>query len=127
MAQSIIGNSREYCIVAKVTGVRYEAEPFAEQKLATWPGLIPPLEERVKAAEAIAIATAPVESGKYKTSIASEVGYDHRARVIGRLRADDWKAIWIEFGTSKTPAHATLRKAMEATGLKVRLRRRRKR
>lgn len=114
-------SSRGDCIVASV---RFESAPFAEQKLATWPGLIPELEERVKAAEAVAIATAPVESGKYKTSITSQAGYDERGLIMGRLRADDWKAIWIEYGTSKMPAHATLRRAMESVGLRVRLKRR---
>lgn len=106
---------------------RFEKDQLAEQKLATWPGLIPDLEELVKAAEVAAIAIAPVESGKYKASITSAAGYDERGRIIGRLRADDWKAIWIEYGTVNSPAHATLRRAMDSVGLKVTPNKRRKR
>lgn len=118
MAQCIIGNSRGDFIVAS-SRVRFQKDPLAEAKLSTWPGLIPELEDRVKAAEVIAIATAPVESGDYKEGISSDVGYDERGKVIGRLLATDWKSVWVEFGTIKTPAHATLRKAMDAIGLRV--------
>lgn len=120
MAKCTTKNSRADCTVAK-SSVRFEKDPLAERKLESWPGLIPELAERVKDAETVAIATAPVESGRYKSSITSDAGYDERAKIIGRLRADDWKAIWIEYGTSKTPAHATLRKAMESVGLLVRV------
>lgn len=100
-------------------GNRFEPAPFAEQKLATWDGLIPPLEVRVEAVAAEAIATAPVDSGKYKSSITSQVGFDERGKIIGRVRADDWKAAWIEFGTEKTRTHATLRKAFMSLGMTV--------
>lgn len=101
--------------------VRFKADPLAERKLESWPGLIPEIDKRVKAAEAVAIATAPIETGKYKESISSETGYDERAKVIGRLKSDDWKAHWIEFGTSSTPAYATLRRALDAIGLRVKV------
>lgn len=99
--------------------MRYEEDPLAEQKLATWSGLIPELEYRVQAAADAARVIAPVESGKYKESISSDVGFDSRAKIIGRLFSKDWKAHWIEFGTIKEPAHATLRRAMERLGYKI--------
>lgn len=100
-------------------GSRFVSDPLAERKLASWSGMIPELDAIVKAAESVAVATAPIESGRYKESISSDVGFDQRGKIIGRLRADDWKAIWIEYGTIKTPAHATLRRAMESLGLRI--------
>lgn len=99
--------------------VRFESDPLAERKLATWPGMIPELESIVAAAAIAARAIAPVETGKYKESINTSVGYDERAVVIGRLYSEDWKAHWIEFGTIKELAHAPLRRAMNSIGLRV--------
>lgn len=133
-------NSRGDCIVGRLpgftygssgsgsypkqNGIKFVPAPMVERKLAAWDGLIPELEMRVKAAELVAVAMAPIESGRYMESITSEVGFDEKAKIIGRLKADDWKAIWIEYGTSKTPAHGTLRRSMEAIGLRVKLKRR---
>lgn len=108
----------------KQNGVRFVADPFVERKLESWPGLIPHLEDRVQAAESVAFAIAPVETGKYKEGITSDVGYDERGKVLGRLLAKDWKSAWVEFGTEKAQAHAVLRRAMEAIGLRVVLKRR---
>lgn len=103
----------------KQNGVRFVADPLAERKLASWPGLIPELEWKVKSAEVAAKAIAPVETGRYKESIESAVGFDERAKIIGRLYSKDWKAHWVEFGTIKEPAHAPLRRAMNSIGLRV--------
>lgn len=103
----------------KQNGIRFVPDPLAERKLESWPGLIPELDWRVKAAEVAAEAIAPVDTGKYKESIESAVGFDERAKIIGRLYSKDWKAHWIEFGTIKEPAHAPLRRAMNSIGLKV--------
>lgn len=99
--------------------VRFEKDPLAERKLESWPGLIPELEPIVKNAESVAVLISPVETGKYKESLESAVGYDERGKVLGRLFSKDWKAHWIEFGTIKEPAHAVLRRAFNYSGLKV--------
>ena len=63
---------------------------------------------------------APVESGRYRDGIKSDIALVDGiwvARVVGT----DFKSHWIEFGTAKGfPAHATLRRGCEAAGLKVR-------
>lgn len=98
---------------------RVRIDKTAEYKISTMPGLIPALEERIDMARDIAWIIAPIESGAYKESIETSVGYNEKAQVVGRLLATDWKAGWIEFGTVGTLAHATLRRSMEAIGLKI--------
>lgn len=98
---------------------RVNIDKDAGYKVSTMPGFIPVLEEKINAARDIAKVIAPVESGAYKQSIETAVGYNDKAQVVGRLLATDWKAGWIEFGTMRTMAHATLRRSLEAVGLKV--------
>lgn len=62
---------------------------------------------------------APVDDGEFRDGITSTTVVEG-GRVKGRAMATDWRSGWIEFGTSRTPAHATFRRACDALGLKLR-------
>ena len=74
---------------------------------------------RAESAAAAAQAIAPVATGAYRDSIEAQAGFAENL-AIGRVVAKDFKAGWIEFGTYKWPAHATLRLGAESSGLHVR-------
>ena len=62
-------------------------------------------------------SSAPVESGAYRDSITADAGpmpTPNGVFMVGRVSASDFKAVWVEFGTSDTPKHATLRKALDS-------------
>lgn len=80
--------------------------------------MIEAMEAKAKTAVGPAQDIAPVKSGKYRDSIKTGRGV-YRGRAVGRLIASDFKSGWIEFGTSKWPAHAVLRRACDAAGLKL--------
>lgn len=67
--------------------------------------------EQVKTA---AEASAPRDSGEYASSFRSDVGEDERGFTVGRVWTEHPAGDWIEFGTSDTPKHATLRKALDS-------------
>lgn len=50
---------------------------------------------------------------KLADSIDYEVGHNDAGNIIGRLRADDFKAHWHEFGTAKKAAQPYLRPTVE--------------
>lgn len=62
---------------------------------------------------------APVRTGAYRDSIEGIDGLE-KSEVLGRVIAKDFKAHWIEFGTTDTPTFAVLRKAAELNGYQVR-------
>ena len=65
----------------------------------------------------IAKGIAPRRSGDYINSIRVVTGINDDGKAVVRVLADDFKAGWIEKGTGPpgpTPAHAPLRKAVEA-------------
>lgn len=64
------------------------------------------------------------ESESYRAMIEAEVGIEGTT-LIGRVNAKKFTSHWIEFGTLKTRAYATLRRAAEGTGLRLRAGRRR--
>lgn len=66
-------------------------------------------EERIKVAQGIvdeARANAPVLLGNYRDGMRVEVS-GNRVQVVD----DDWRSFFKEYGTSNTPAHATLTNA----------------
>jgi hypothetical protein len=73
--------------------------------------------ERAEDAAEAARSIAPVRTGAFRSSIGVE-DTDDGARVI----ATDPGAIYIELGTSDTPAHASLRRGAESAGLELRAR-----
>lgn len=60
---------------------------------------------------------APVATGAYRDGIEAQVGIGTQGSVTGRVNAKDFKSAFVEFGTYKWPAHATLRRAVESIGL----------
>lgn len=63
---------------------------------------------------------APVATGAYRDSIHGEAKV-LGGKATGLVIADDFKALWIEFGTEKDfPAYAPLRKGVERVASKVR-------
>ena len=73
---------------------------------------------QAKAAAVAARSIAPVATGDYRNSIEGESGVEG-GKAIGRVSARDFKSGWIEFGTSKWAAHAVLRRAIDAIGLRM--------
>lgn len=61
---------------------------------------------------------APVDTGAYRDSIEAVVGSDG-GDVTARVQANDFKAHWIEFGSSKDPALGVIRRAVEAQGKRL--------
>lgn len=79
------------------------------------------LEERAREAADRARRIAPALSGDYANSITAVSGVEGSS-ALARVIADDWKAVFIEFGTgpvAPTPAFAPLRRGAEAAGLQV--------
>lgn len=56
---------------------------------------------------------APVETGEWRDSTEVSVGENERGFVVGRLSSNHPAALSIEFGTSDTPKHATLRRSLD--------------
>jgi hypothetical protein len=76
--------------------------------------------ERV-ATEARRIARAEAyDTGDYHDSIGVESGVDEQGRQAAVVKADDWKAGLIEFGTSEQQAKAPLRRGADAAGVRLR-------
>ncbi len=100
-------------------GLTYVPNPAAPGELIRTPLMVRMLGERADLAAVRAREIAPVDTGAYRDSIEGQSGW-RNSIAWGRLNAQDFKAGWIEFGTSRWPAHATLRLACESTGLAVR-------
>lgn len=72
---------------------------------------------RAARAKVYAQATAPRETGQFATSFTTHVvarGGAHRDRAEAVLANTDPAGLAIELGTRRTPAHRTLRKALDA-------------
>lgn len=99
--------------------MRFVANPKAAVLIGASAEMIRALRERAEEAAGIAREIAPRETGAYAESIEVDAGIED-GQAKARLNAFDFKAHWIEFGTYKWAAHATLRQAVEASGLKLR-------
>lgn len=98
--------------------LRFVENPDFIKEAMRSPGMVHMLGFKADMAAEKAKDIAPVETGAYRDSIEGQSGFaDNAAR--GRVVARDFKAGWIEFGTWKWPAHATLRLGAEAAGLVV--------
>lgn len=99
-------------------------DPHAEESITSSIGWATYLIEVTNAAAQAAVdafegqGPHPYETGQYVGSIRPYVGLENGA-YIGRVIADDFKAWWLEVGTSDTPAFAPLRLGADAVGLKV--------
>lgn len=77
------------------------------------------MRRRADKVAARARATAPVDSGEYKASFvvtSGRRGGSKKDRAFGRVTNTAPHAIHVETGTSRTPAHHTLRRALAAAG-----------
>lgn len=97
---------------------KFVPNPAATQLISRMPGMAGQVLARAKIIEANAKALAPVDEGAYRDSIVAEVGADAKG-AFARVNAWDFKALWIEFGTSDTPTFAVLRRAVEASGFRA--------
>ena len=71
----------------------------------------PEMLQRAEKVAERAKATAPKATGRWAESIHVE---PHERPGGFRVGSDDERSIYIEYGTSDTPSHATLRKALDA-------------
>ena len=65
-------------------------------------------------------ALAPERTGRYREDITVDVGVSDKGIAMARINANDFKSVWIEFGTGDpgpTEAFAPLRRGCEAAGL----------
>ena len=72
------------------------------------------LADKAEQVKANAEASAPRDSGDYASSFRSGAGENEAGFVVGRVWTEDPAGAHIEFGTSDTPKHATLRKALDS-------------
>ena len=99
----------------------FRANPALKAQLARDPAFRAGLDRMGKemAAEAKALARSEAyETGAYHDSIEGGVGDDDEG-AVARVVARDDAALIVEFGTSRQPAKAILRRAAEAAGHRV--------
>lgn len=97
----------------------YRPNPFATRELAVTPAMQEAMEEHAKAALEPAQSLALIgHTGDYQRGIKTSSGV-YKGLAVGRLLATHFTSAWIEFGTSKWDAHAILRQACDAAGLKL--------
>jgi HK97 gp10 family phage protein len=105
--------------VIEVRDVRFAINPtFERDVLARNPDLVMLLKTKTEQIAARARDKAPERTGNLRDSIKADVGVAvvlGSARTIGRVRADDFKAHWHEFGTRKMHAHPFLFPALAET------------
>jgi len=97
--------------------LRFKANPAAGPELARTAEMMAFLLKTAQSVAGTAQAIAPRRTGAYASSITADAE-PGRARV----NANDFKAVWIEFGTGQpapTPAFHVLSRAAESMGLRV--------
>lgn len=94
--------------------VRFVLRPGYEDALERDSRMLRMLERVAGAVAAEARRIGPVATGDYVEGIRADVGVDDLGGVVGRVNAHDFKSWWIEAGTSRTRAHAPLRRALES-------------
>lgn len=93
---------------------RFVPNPALPKLLQANPILLPLLKIKADLALRRARAIAPVDTGTFRDSLQVAVGVDDgvaRARLFSD--DDEEKVIALEFGTSRTPTFATLRRAID--------------
>lgn len=101
-------------------GVQFRSDKNITSNLEKNSHILLPIKEKVDEAADAARDFAPVLTGAYRDSIKSDsvmVMDGINRKSVYRLLATDFKAGWIEFGTSRMPAFAVLRRAIESVGL----------
>jgi hypothetical protein len=95
-----------------VTGARFVPNPAADDLVAAMPELEPVMSSLASSAASTARGLAPVDTGAYRDSIGSESGLEGGER-MANVYADAEHAQYVEFGTSRVPPFAVLRRAAE--------------
>lgn len=98
--------------------MKYQPNPQGVQALDRTPEMMKFLKDEAEKAAAAAKGFAPVLTGTYRDSIKADSKISD-GKATGFIYATDFKAVWIEYGTSTNPTYAPLRKGVEAAGLKV--------
>lgn len=102
---------------------RFDYEAFGVHVLnAAW--MVEEMRRRAEAGKAFAEAIAPFDADDpdgqhYRDAFEADAhpyGGVHHDRAVGILRNTDNAARIVEYGNSKTPEHATLRKALDVMG-----------
>jgi hypothetical protein len=94
--------------------------PLLTKELGLSPEMAVMMDLKAEAAAAEARAIAPVgqdpdpDPGEFRDSIEGSVG-EKDGVIVGRVSSDDPAAPYIIFGTSDTPPHDTLLRAVETT------------
>ena len=97
---------------------RYVANPMLGEELKRSTMFV---DDMLRVAQDIAEgveACAPVADGDYKDSIEAEAGMDSDG-AQGRVNVNDWKAVFIEYGTTEHPFLAPVRRGVESKGHKL--------
>lgn len=98
--------------------MNFRYNPLVEREIAALPTTAAEMGDRADKALEVAKVMAPVATGAYQRGLRSDSGVED-GKAKGRLVGTDWKSGLIEFGTEKTPAFATIRQAVESTGLRL--------
>lgn len=102
--------------------IRVVLKPGAAKELEFEPEMVRMLVQKagdvVNHAQQIAPRGDSSEDESYRGMIEAEVGPDGD-RMVGRVNANKFTSHWIEWGTIHTKAHAVLRRATNAAGLRI--------
>ena len=105
--------------MARASGTRFRASYSGIGKMIRSPQMQAEMRRRAEKVKAAAEVAAPVESGDYKSSFqvtSGARGGVRKDRAYGRVTNTSPHAFYVEYGTSKNPAHHTLRQALRAAG-----------
>lgn len=92
---------------------RFVYHPQAERILARQPGVVAALGAVTRRVETRAGQVARPHSSRFADGIDSDLGADG-VGPFGRVRANWWGSLFVEFGTSTQPARAPLRQALDS-------------
>lgn len=105
--------------MARASGTRFRASYRGIGRMIRSPEMRAEMRRRAEKVKAAAEATAPVDSGEYKASFkvtSGARGGFRKDRAYGRVTNTAPHAFYVEYGTSSTRAHHTLRRALRAAG-----------
>lgn len=103
--------------MARASGTHFRASYSGIGKMIRSPQMQAEMRRRAERIKAAAVITAPVDTGQYEHSFRVTSGARgglKKDRAYGRVTNHAPHAFYVEFGTSKTPAHHTLRRALRA-------------
>lgn len=98
---------------------KWVPNPMLEEELKRSAMFVPGLTRVAEAAKNAIVASAPVDSGDFRAGIHVEHGANERGEQVARIVSDDWKSVFIEFGTAEHPFSAPIRRGIEQAGYKL--------